>query len=154
MALTPSLLERLKADFPQLTFVESEQGFSWSPEDQTVFFATDDPLVDALLLHEVAHSALEHHHYSRDIELLGMETDAWEHATTLAATYGTDLTDDDVQSHLDTYRDWLHERSRCPGCTATGHQIGPKRYRCLACSGEWRVNDAKVCALRRYSLST
>ena len=154
MALTPSLLARLSADFSHLSFKESDQGFSWSPESSTVSYTAGDPLADALLLHETAHSQLGHHQYLKDVELLGMETDAWEKALELGAAYGVAITDDHIQSHLDTYREWLHERSRCPACTATGQQTGIRLYRCLACTHEWRVNDAKVCALRRYSLNT
>lgn len=153
MALTPSLLARLNADFPHLSFEESDQGFSWAPEIATIFYSSDDPLVEALILHELAHSTLGHHQYSKDVELLGMETDAWESALSLGATYDVTITDDAIQSHLDTYRDWLHERSRCPECTATGHQTGVRQYHCLACGHDWRVNDAKICALRRYSIT-
>ena len=149
MALTPSLLKQLKTHYPSLTFVEGDD-FQWSPQLHTVIFDPTHETADSLLLHEVAHSLLNHNDYSKDVALLAMETDAWEHAKTLAPTFSVALDDDDVQDHLDTYRDWLHARSTCPRCEAIGYQKGPRLYACVACAHEWRVNEARTCALRRY----
>lgn len=151
MPSTP-LLSKLKADFSHLHFRISES-FCWSPEEQTVYYNTGDAHGDGLLLHEVAHGLLKHRQYSRDIELISIETEAWTKARTLAAAYGVALNEDTIQDHLDTYRDWLHARSRCPQCEATGLQTQRSQYRCLACGHHWRVNEARVCALRRYGLS-
>lgn len=153
MPLTHSLLVNVIDRFPEVQFVEAED-FSWSPDKQTVFYVATEENADALLLHELGHSLLGHHDYQRDIQLIGMETDAWEKATTLAKEFSVSIKDDTIQDHLDTYRDWLHERSRCPECEATGHQVGRLQYRCLACMSEWRVNEARTCQLRRYRLNT
>ena len=63
------------------------------------------------------------------------------------------LNEEVIQEHLDTYRDWLHARSICPSCTANGYQISSHTYECPACLHTWRVNEARICALRRYSLT-
>lgn len=144
-----SLLPRLRQDNPTLTFTEGEH-FLWSPDTKTVEYqASADP---GLLLHEVAHALLEHSSYERDVQLLAMERSAWEEAQKLAGTYDITITSDIIEDHLDTYRDWLHARSTCPNCTATGYQSGTKTYSCPACSQEWHVNEARLCGLRRTKL--
>jgi tRNA(Ile2) C34 agmatinyltransferase TiaS len=123
----------------------------WSPATNTITYNPDEEQAAALLLHEVGHALLQHNDYKRDVALVAMETDAWEEARKLAKTFAVSLDDEHVESHLDTYREWLHKRSTCPHCEATGLQVGAKLYRCLACTHEWRVNEARICALRRYS---
>lgn len=149
MALTPSLLNQLKTTYPTVTFVESDD-FQWSPRLNTVEFDPAHELADSLLLHEVGHSILNHNDYSKDVTLLSMETDAWEAAKKIAPDVQVPIDDDDVQDHLDTYRDWLHARSTCPRCEANGYQNGVRLYACVACGHSWRVNEARTCALRRY----
>ncbi|HJM04353.1 MAG TPA: hypothetical protein QF549_01785 [Candidatus Saccharimonadaceae bacterium] len=150
MPSTP-LLARLTADFPSITFQPSAE-FFWSPVQSTVHFNQADPLCDSLLLHELAHGVLGHQEYSRDVELIALETAAWDKAKELAPTYEISIDEDAVQDHLDTYRDWLHARSSCPSCNATGLQGTKQTYRCVACGHEWRANTAQICALRRYTL--
>jgi predicted RecB family nuclease len=146
-----SLANKLQADFPHLTLTAGD-AFRWLPAEKVVFFdhSSDNT---AALLHEVAHAALEHTTYSRDIQLIEMEQQAWSYATTqLAPIYDATITDDQVQESLDSYRDWLHARSTCPACKATGLQCAHDQYKCLACHTTWRVNEARLCALRRYKV--
>lgn len=147
-----SLIHKLTTDYPQFTFFKTEL-FSWSPSTQTVSYNPDLKNAPALLLHEVSHAVLGHTDYQRDVELLGMETVAWEKARELAEVYSSPFTDDVAENHLDTYREWLHARSTCPACTATGYQTGRDTYACPACSHEWRVNEARICGLKRYSVT-
>lgn len=150
MPSTPLLIHKLQQTYPDLIFEASEQ-FSWSPTTHTITYneALDD--APSLLLHELSHSLLGHHEYRRDVELIAMETAAWETAKQQAKQYEVTISEDVIQDHLDTYRDWLHARSTCPNCSANGYQIEAFTYQCPACSHTWRVNEARVCALRRYS---
>jgi hypothetical protein len=150
MPSTLSLLPKLQKDYSQFLFTPSNR-FSWSPTKHTVFYDEADTSNTGLLLHELAHGLLEHHDYSKDVELVAMESEAWDKALELAPQYGVKITDDAVQDNLDTYREWLHARSTCPRCEATGFQSGKSTYTCVACGHEWRVNEARICALRRYS---
>ena len=75
---------------------------------------------------------------------------AWDKALQLAPEYDVAITDELIEESLDTYRDWLHSRSLCPHCNATGVQTATRHYQCLACHHAWRVNEARTCALRRY----
>lgn len=148
-----SLLHKVRLDYPEITFFADEQ-FMWSPETRMVHYSTDDPQASSLLLHELSHGLLNHKTYTRDVELLAMEAAAWEKAKELAGAYQVDLSDETAQDNLDTYREWLHARSTCPACEATGYQTGTETYACPACTGTWKVNEARVCALRRYKTST
>ena len=152
MPSTTSLLKRVKNDYPQFVFKKST-GFSWSQAENTVNY-TSGGENSVFLLHELSHGLLGHADYSRDIELIAMEREAWDKAEELATKYGIPLDDNFIQSTLDTYRDWLHSRSTCPKCTATGLQTDVKAYKCLACGQSWRVNEARTCALRRYGLNS
>lgn len=151
MPSTISLASKLQPDFPAFVFTASDT-FRWSPQEKKIYY--DQTSNDAAsLLHEVSHAVLNHTEYSKDIELIEMERDAWDHATAiLAANYQIAVNEDDVQNALDTYRDWLHARSTCPQCKATGVQTKKSEYKCIACGTKWRVNEARVCALRRYRL--
>ena len=145
-----SLIHKLKQEYPERAFIEAEQ-FSWSPSTNTIFYVREQAHAPQLLLHELAHAPLGHREYRRDIELVAMETAAWEEAKTLAERFSIRLHETVIQDHLDTYRDWLHARSTCPACTATGYQIRSDAYSCPACFHDWRVNEARSCQLRRYS---
>jgi len=147
-----SLVKTLQFDFPQFTFIAS-QDFRWSVDQQRIFYDKNSAN-SSYLLHELAHGLLAHSDYKRDIELLAMERDAWHYAiAALSKKYSVRIEEENVQDSLDTYRDWLHSRSTCPNCTAVGVQTNVREYSCLACGERWRVNDARSCALRRYSLT-
>lgn len=152
MAEISLLVKQLASDYPLITF-EAGDDFVWSPDRNTVSYNEAHHAAPELLLHELGHALLQHHDYRRDVQLLGLEVDAWTKARAIASNYDVTIGDDTVEDHLDTYRDWLHARSTCPACEATGHQIKKAEYSCIACGHQWRVNDARVCALRRYSTS-
>lgn len=149
MHSTVSLIQQLKADYPRLSFAKGSD-FSWSPSNATVYYK-QEPGSDPFLLHELSHGLLGHSEYGRDIELITMERAAWDKASELAAIYGRAIDESLIETTLDSYRDWLHARSTCPACQATGLQTKKCIYTCPACSHSWRVNEARVCALRRYN---
>lgn len=150
MLSTASLIKKLKTAYPQFQFKQSSD-YLWSPSEQAIYFA-DGKNGFEYLLHELSHGLLEHADYNYDVELLAMERAAWDKATELAKGYDLAINDDTIESNLDSYRDWLHARSTCPVCKATGLQIKKLTYSCPACSHQWRVNEARVCALRRFSI--
>ena len=152
MPSTTSLVKQLRRDFPDFTFSPGDR-FYWSPKERAIYY---DKTGDAvLLLHEVGHAMLSHANYRYDIELIKMEREAWDFtAATLAKKYIVEIADEKIEDMLDTYRNWLHDRSLCPHCKANGIQIAPSRYSCLACSSVWRVNEARSCALRRHTVKT
>lgn len=135
------VLERLQADFPKLSFTAGKQ-FCWSPETQEIFYKADgwDSKDTWSLLHETGHALLGHRNYQADFELLQMEVAAWGRARQLATKLAINIDEDHIQDCLDTYRDWLYQRSLCPNCNAQSMQEADyQHYRCFNCHTVWRV---------------
>ena len=145
-----SIISQLKNNYPNFTFSKAHH-FSWDPTKNIIFFNEEDKDCSILILHELAHAILKHNEYHRDIELISMECKAWDKSKIIAKEYGIKIDENVIQSALDTYRDWMHQRSLCPSCGATGLQSDIHTYKCLACKNSWQVNEARQCALRRYN---
>lgn len=144
----------LQEHFPQLNFAESTS-FRWSPAKETVYYGplnTEQDLI--VLLHETGHALAGHVTYIQDIQLIKLEREAWAIARDqLAPLFDLKISENTIEDALDSYRDWLHARSICPHCQATGVQQDEHHYHCLACDTNWKVNDARTCQLRRYSMT-
>ncbi len=152
MPTTPSLLHNLQAEYADITF-EAGESFEWQPSGKTIIYDVTDPYFDGRLLHELSHALLNHHEYERDIDLIAMERDAWQQARIeLGPKYGIKVEGESIHHDMNTYRDWLHERSTCPHCQSNGLQIKKHEYKCVTCKKTWRVNEARTCSLRRYKL--
>jgi len=151
MQSTASIISKLKINYPQFVFKEANR-FLWAPNEQTVYYSNKIDNCSAFLFHELSHAILDHNNYNFDVELIAMERDAWDTAVKIASNYNIKIKDNIIQLTLDTYRDWLHKRSTCPACSATGIQSNKNQYKCLACGNEWRVNEARICALKRYKI--
>ena len=151
MLSTTSVLQKLKANYPQFSFKQGDS-FMWSPSENTIYYDDTADNQPIFLLHELSHAILGHASYDRDIQLVAMERQAWDYTANLAPTYDIEIPADIIQTNLDSYRDWIHERSTCVSCKATGIQTDKSDYSCPACNHKWRVNDARTCALRRYKL--
>lgn len=149
MEQTTSLIQNLQKSSPKFTFV-SAQEFGWNPKTKTIRYDESSDSLTAYLLHEYGHALLSHDSYDRDIDLIAMERDAWKKAREIAKQYDLTISAELVEDSLDSYRDWMHARSQCPMCKATGIQTEEQRYTCIACRTSWKVNEARRCALRRY----
>lgn len=125
------LLERLRGDYPQFKFRTGKK-FAFRPP-RTIVVGPEEPFWGLLLLHEVSHAILGHSSFKMDVERLKMECEAWEKAKELALKYGVEVDEDEIQDELDTYRDWLHQKSRCPKCGLTRFQTPDSRYHCPRC---------------------
>ncbi|MBR3157231.1 TFIIB-type zinc finger domain-containing protein [Candidatus Saccharibacteria bacterium] len=126
------LLEKLRHDFPDLRFRQSRK-FAFRPP-RTILIGPDEPKKELVLLHEVSHAILKHRDFGTDIERLKMESAAWEKAQELAERYGVEIDEEFIQDELDTYRDWLHKKSRCPECGLTRFQTPDGQYHCPRCN--------------------
>lgn len=142
------LVTRLQNDYPMFEFVASDKA-RWSPTEQKIYYTNDS----IQTLHELGHAVLGHSEYRQDIELLQIERAAWNKAKELALTYGINIDDDTIERALDTYRDWLHQRSLCPRCGQTGIQnIKTLGYSCPNCQHTWRATGGKSTRLKRLSI--
>lgn len=149
-----SLINKLSKDFPEFKFKPGSE-FWWSAKKNTVFYNPEAELCLEYCLHELSHAILGHRGYIYDIDLVKLERDAWSYAkSNLENRFNINLDEEIIQDNLDTYREWLHSRSKCPNCDSTGIETRLQRYKCIACDNKWRVNEARICALRRYALQT
>ena len=124
-------LQRLKGDFPEFRFIEGAK-FAFRPP-KTIVLGPSEPFSELLALHEVSHAILEHKTFRMDVERLRMESEAWEKARGLALKYDIEVNEDLIQGELDTYRDWLHNKSRCKKCGLTRYQTPDGIYHCPRC---------------------
>lgn len=153
MHSTTPLLDSVQTTFPSITFQAGEQ-FEWQPNESVIIYDPDDPEFDAHLLHEIGHATLKHSTYDRDIDLIAMERDAWHHARMrLGPQFQVAINGDTIHHAMDTYRDWLHQRSTCPHCNSSGLQMKRLEYKCVTCRKSWQVNEARSCRLRRHRLT-
>ena len=133
------LLISLKNDYPEFRFVQGRK-FAFRPP-RTVVVGPDEPQAELLLLHEVGHAVSGHQSFDLNVERLKMEMEAWSRARELAKIYGVEFDEEVVETELDTYRDWLHQKSRCPQCGLTRYQTADSQYHCPLC--ESFENDKK-----------
>lgn len=124
-------LRQLKEDFSEFKFINGKK-FAFRPP-KTIVLGSPEPFSELLALHEVSHAILKHRTFKMDVERLRMENEAWEKARELAADYGIDVDADLIQDELDTYRDWLHAKSKCKKCGLTCYQDLDGIYHCPRC---------------------
>lgn len=123
--------ERLQKDYETFRFKIGRK-FAFRPP-RTVVVGPPEPFSELLALHEVSHAICKHRDFKMDIMRLKMEAQAWEKAKELAMQYGIEVNEGLIQQELDTYRDWLHQKSRCPECGLTRYQTTNGQYHCPAC---------------------
>lgn len=145
-----SIVNNIKRDFVKYSFFQASS-FYWTASTKMITLGPLKSLHDVyLLLHEIAHAELGHTDYLYDVDLVRNEVAAWEHAKKiLAPRYNLTVDTNAAEDALDTYRLWLHHRSLCPTCAQTGIQQNKNTYNCINCRCSWRVNEARLCNLRR-----
>lgn len=113
--------KRFKYRFPGLIQYERPEGNKMNTE------------FGLQVLHEVGHAILEHKNFKTDPERLKMERAAWEEARKLCERYNIIYDEELVEMKMDTYRDWLHQRSKCKKCGLTRYQTKDGEYHCPNC---------------------
>jgi hypothetical protein len=142
-----TLLKKLQRDYPDLLFTAGKE-FCWSPKTREIIYRQESSVGRKQawsLLHEVGHALLDHTTYHSDLELLQLETAAWQKASEVGKKYGYEVDEQHVQDCLDTYRDWLHQRSACPTCNNRSLQQEDKQYQCFNCGTKWSVSQSRFC---------
>lgn len=151
--ISNKFVARIARDYPQFKFLPGAQEH-WSPRTNTITYNESEP-ADELrygLLHELAHALLGHNTYSTDFELLKLEAEAWDLAVKTGKKYGIKLDDGHIQDCLDTYRDWLHRRSKCPACGMHVLQKDSNSYQCFNCGTAWQVSQRRFARAYRRKL--
>ena len=139
-----AFIGRLAKDYPDFSFKPGDQDH-WSPKTGTISYKDGEPLKQLQygVLHELAHALLRHTNYHGDFELLKLESEAWELAAKIGHTYGIKIDSEHIQNCLDTYRDWLHQRSSCPTCGTHVLQKDSHSYQCFNCQTTWTVSSGR-----------
>ncbi|MBR3055765.1 TFIIB-type zinc finger domain-containing protein [Candidatus Saccharibacteria bacterium] len=131
MSTAQNFIEKLRSDYPEFLF-DYGRKFAFRPP-RTIVLGPPEPFWGLLTLHEVSHAILGHRTFEMDVERLRMEAAAWEKARELADLYEVEVDEEVIQRELDTYRDWLHQKSRCPECGLTRFQTPDGQYHCPRC---------------------
>lgn len=126
-----SLLEKLIKDYPNYNFCSSNK-FMFRPP-RTILFNTLDQNFNSLILHELGHATLGHRTFKTDIDRIKMERAAWNEAKNIAKNYHISIDDNLIESAIDSYRDWLHAKSKCKKCGLTKYQDSNGVYHCPYC---------------------
>jgi predicted RNA-binding Zn-ribbon protein involved in translation (DUF1610 family) len=152
-SLSKKFVSRVAKDYPQFKFSPGPQEH-WSPSTGTITYSQTEPLDELRygLLHELAHALLGHNTYRSDFELLKLESQAWELAAKIAKEYRVKLDPDHIQDCLDTYRDWLHRRSKCPTCGMHVLQKDAVSYKCFNCGTTWQVSHRRFARAYRRKI--
>lgn len=124
-------LTRLADDCLDLRFVFGAK-FAFRPP-RTIVIGPSEPAWRLLILHEVGHAISKHNSFKMDVTRLKMENQAWDEARKLAPIYQVAIDEEVIQSELDTYRNWLHQKSRCPICGLTRFQTPDGEFYCPRC---------------------
>lgn len=146
-----NIVTTLQQRFPHLSY-RPGKSFSWSPETKEIFYDTSKPAASRTwsLLHETGHALLEHNCYTADLELIRLEIAAWEKAKLIAQDLDIVIDEDHIQDCLDTYRDWLYQRSVCPRCNNKSlQQEDVSHYQCFNCHMVWKVTPSRFCRAYR-----
>lgn len=124
------LIDCLEQDYPELRFREGKK-FLFRPP-KTIVLGSEKPF-DLLLLHEVGHYLCGHVSFNTEPERLRCECEAWEKARELCDRYNVEYDEEIVQQELDSYRNWLDKKSRCPSCGLTRFQTPDGAFHCPRC---------------------
>ena len=124
-------LEKVKGDFPEFLFRDGKK-FAFRPP-RTIVVGPEETNDRLLLLHELGHAVSSHRFFGTDAERVKMEREAWEKARGFCDKYGVSYDEEIVERELDTYRDYLDKKSRCPKCGLTRFQTPDSVYHCPRC---------------------
>lgn len=131
-------LMSLKEEYPDFSWRLGSR-FKYKPE-KTIFIDAEEPIpmpyFALLTLHELGHALSRHKDYNTDIERLRIESEAWQrakHEIEAHPNWGVEYDEDFAEGELDSYRDWLHQKSKCKKCGLTRYQTADGIYHCPQC---------------------
>ena len=128
----------LKEEYPSFSWRLGSR-FKYRPPKTIVIDEKSDapwPYFALLALHELGHALSGHKDYKTDVERLRIESEAWQRAKREIANHqnwGLEYNEDFAEDELDSYRDWLHQKSKCKKCGLTRYQTADGIYHCPNC---------------------
>ena len=135
--------QTIMSDFSSINFLSSDE-FYWSAKNNTVYYDSGRLLTTEgtyRFIHEIGHATSGHTNFQSGVQLLSLETEAWESAKKIAEGYNITIDSDFIEDCLDSYRDWLHVRSICPNCKTVSIEADENVYKCFNCLQKWRVSS-------------
>ncbi|MCA9347548.1 hypothetical protein KC930_03150 [Candidatus Saccharibacteria bacterium] len=148
-------LAEIQSCFPAYTFTRGNQ-FSWDPNTKTITYSVKSEGTELFMyriFHEIGHANLMHKEFKHDLELVKIEREAWVEAKEIANTFSIDIPDENIESSIDSYRDWLYARSLCPNCQQCGIQTSETSYSCVFCKQNWKVSASRMCRVSRRKIN-
>ena len=131
MENSTNFLKKVKEAYPDFDFKPGRR-FSFRPQKTITYSETEDNF-ELLLLHELGHALNGDFSFKTDVERLKIESNAWEKARELANSFKITFDEDLAQRELDSYRNWLHQKSLCKSCGLTRYQTPDGTYHCPHC---------------------
>lgn len=128
-------LGRVKGAYPQFCF-KAGRKFMFRPRRTIIYEEIAGEEFKLLLLHELGHATLGHFSFKTAVERLAKERDAWEKTRELAEGFGVEFDEEMAQGNLDTYREFLHQKTLCPECGLSTLEIGTEKLFCPGCQRE------------------
>ena len=125
-------LEKIISLYPNFTF-RSGQKFKFRQQKTIYYSLSETDNFPILLLHELAHANLGHYSFETNLERLKIESAAWEETKNLCQKFNLSFSDDFAKTELDTYRDWLHQKSLCRNCGLIRFETSDGNYHCPRC---------------------
>jgi len=135
-----AFLLELTAEFPRFSW---RLGSRFKYHAGSIFIDKNSivqmPYFALLTLHELGHALCHHAHYNTDIERLRIEAEAWQRAKLEISRhpnwqkFGISYDETFAEDQLDSYRDWLHQKSKCKNCGLTKFQTSDGKYHCPTC---------------------
>ena len=125
-----TFLAKIRGDYPSLKIIPGAR-FAFRPPRTVVYDKTSSDSL--LLLHEVGHALCGLYDFKTEVGRLKIEVMAWEKARKLGAFYGVSINEELIEAELDSYREWLHQKSRCPSCGLTRFQTPDGVFHCPRC---------------------
>ena len=129
--INPNFLNKIKTTYPDFIYKEGKK--LALPPPKTIIIDPWEPEYALLLLHELSHAILGHKSFRTDVERLRIESEAWDKAESLSKTFKIPFDRDFAEKELDSYRDWLHQKSLCKTCGITRFQTPDGKYHCPLC---------------------
>ena len=126
-----AFLDSLKQSYSDYTFRPGRK-FLFRPPKSIYYLEADDNF-RLLLLHELAHALLGHFTYTKSLERLQIERDAWEKTRELCELHSVAFDEALAESELDTYRDWVHQKTLCKTCGLTCLEVSSESLYCPFC---------------------
>ena len=125
------LFDKVRQDHPGLRFRRGVK-FLFRPP-RTIVLGPEEPGDDLIFMHELGHALSGHRDFRTNIERMRCECEAWEKARELCGKYGVTFDEDFAETELESYRNWLDKKSRCPICGLTRFQTPDGAFHCPKC---------------------